>query len=69
MSLKIERKKDKVHIEYENSDNEFEPILISVEVDNKKFEECVKKERERKVEDPELNAIIEFVLFGEDNGC
>ena len=69
MSLKVERKEDKVYIEYKNPDNEIEPVLINVEVDNKKFEECIKKERERKVEDPELDAIIEFVLFGEDNGC
>ena len=69
MSLKVERKEDKVHITYENPDNEFEPILITVEIDNKKFEECVKKERERNVENPELETIMGFVLYGEDIEC
>jgi len=69
MSLKVERKEDKVYITYENPDNEIEPILITAEIDNKKIEECVKKLKDKDIEDPELNAIIEFILFGEDNEC
>ena len=69
MSLTVERKEDKVYITYENLYNEIEPITINVEVEVKKFDECVKKFAERGVMDPELEAMIEFVLFGEDNEC
>ena len=69
MSLKVEKKEDKIYITYENPDNEFEPIIINVEIDNKKFEECVQKERERNVENPELETIMRFVLYGEDIEC
>jgi len=69
MSLKVERKEDKVHITYENPDNEFEPIVINVEIDNKKFEECVKKEKEIEAENPELNTIMRFMFYGEDIEC
>ena len=69
MSLKVERKEDKVYITYKNPDNEFEPIMITEEVSIKKFEECVQKERKRGTKDPELNTIIGFVLFGENIEC
>ncbi len=33
------------------------------------FEECVKKEREKGAENPELNAMLRFILYGEDIEC
>jgi len=69
MSLNVERKEDKVYITYKNPDNEFEPITINVEVEVKKFEKCVQKERKRNVENPELETIMRFVLYGEDIEC
>jgi len=69
MSFTVERKEDKIYITYGNLDNEFEPITINVEVEVKKFEECVQKERKRNVENPELETIMRFVLYGEDIEC
>jgi hypothetical protein len=69
MSLKVERKEDKIYIQYENPDNEIEPVIINVEIKAKKFEECVKKERERGTENPELNVMLRFILYGEDIEC
>ena len=69
MSFEIERKEDKIYITYKNLDNEIEPIIINVEIEAKKFEECVKKERERDAVNPELNTIMRFVLYGEDIEC
>ncbi len=69
MSLNVERKEDKIYIQYENPDNEIEPVTINVEIEAKKFEECVKKEREKGAENPELNAMLRFILYGEDIEC
>ena len=63
MSFEIERKEDKIYITYKNLDNEIEPILINVEIENKKFEECVKKITEKGIENPELQAMIRFVFY------
>ncbi len=69
MSLNVERKEDKIYIQYENPDNEIEPVTINVEIEAKKFEECVKKEREKGAKNPELNAMLRFILYGEDIEC
>jgi len=69
MSLKVEKKEDKIYMQYENLDNEIEPITINVEIEVKKFEKCVQKERERGAVNPELNTIMRFVLYGEDIEC
>jgi len=63
MSFEIEKKENKVYITYKNLDNEIEPILINVEIENKKFEECVKKITEKGIENPELQAMIRFVFY------
>jgi hypothetical protein len=66
MSFEIEKKENKVYITYKNLDYEIEPILINVEIEVKKFEECVQKFKEKGIINPELQAIISFVFYG---GC
>ena len=69
MSLKVEKNEYKIYMLYENPDNEIEPILITEEIEVKKFEECVKKEREKGTDNPELNTILRFILYGENIEC
>ena len=69
MSFTVERKENKIYITYESLYNEIEPVTINVEVEVKKFDECVKKFAERGIVNPELEAMIEFVFYGEDIEC
>ena len=69
MSLKVERKEDKVYIEYKDLEIEIDPAPITVEVEVKKFDKCVQKLKEKGIENPDLNAIIRFILYGEDIEC
>jgi len=65
VSFEIERKEDKIYITYKNLDYEIEPISINVEIEVKKFEECVQKFREKGIIKPELQALINFVFYGD----
>jgi len=65
MSFTIERKGDKVYITYESLYNQIEPVIINVEIENKKFEECVKEITEKGIENPELQVMIRFVFYGD----
>jgi len=69
MSLKVERKENKVYITYKDLEIEIEPDPINVEVEVKKFDECVKRLKEKGIENPDLNTIIKFALLGEDIEC
>jgi len=65
MSFTIERKENKVYITYESLHNQIDPVIINIEIENKRFEECVKEITEKGIVNPELEAMIRFVFYGD----